>query len=75
MIELNDRIINLGYFSDICTSCKNYNKNSTNAENDIIGTCKAFPKEIPEEIWTGENNHTKSYKGDNGIQFEPTKEK
>jgi len=73
MIELNDRIINLGYFSNMCTPCKNYNKNSTDEAKDIIGTCKAFPKEIPEEIWTGEVKHTKPYKGDNGIQFEPIK--
>ena len=34
-------------------------------------SCKAFPDGIPTEILTGENDHTKPYKGDNGIQFEP----
>jgi len=33
--------------------------------------CKAFPKGIPEKILTGEHDHTKPFKGDNGIRFEP----
>ena len=36
--------------------------------------CKAFPKGIPEKIITGEHDHTKPFKGDNGIRFEPIKE-
>ena len=32
--------------------------------------CKAFPDGIPDEIWKGENNHTKPVIGDNGIRFE-----
>ncbi len=32
--------------------------------------CEAFPDEIPDEIWSGENPHTKPFPGDNGIQFE-----
>jgi len=35
--------------------------------------CKAYPDKIPEEIITGEHDHTKPYKGDNGIRFEPIK--
>ena len=31
--------------------------------------CEAFPKGIPREIYTGSFNHTKEYKGDNGIRF------
>ena len=34
-------------------------------------TCKAFPDGIPKEIADGKHDHTKSYKGDNGIRFEP----
>ena len=33
--------------------------------------CKAFPDGIPEKILTGEHDHTKPFKGDNGIRFEP----
>ena len=32
-------------------------------------TCDAFPKGIPKEIYTGEFDHTKELKGDNGIRF------
>jgi len=33
--------------------------------------CKAFSKGIPDEIIKSEHDHTKPFKGDNGIQFEP----
>jgi len=33
-------------------------------------TCKAFPKNIPDEILYGFNDHKNSFDGDNGIQFE-----
>jgi hypothetical protein len=36
--------------------------------------CKAFIKGIPEEIILNEHDHTKPFKGDNGIRFEPIKE-
>lgn len=32
--------------------------------------CDAFPDGIPKPIWNGENDHTKPYPGDHGIQFE-----
>ena len=49
-----------------CIFCKHYTKNIE---------CKAFPKGIPEEIFiTGEHDHTKPFKGDNGILFEPLEE-
>jgi hypothetical protein len=35
--------------------------------------CKAFPKRIPEEILTGNDDHSKPFKGDGGIRFEPIK--
>ena len=39
-----------------------------------ILSCKAFPK-IPSEILSGEHDHRKPFKNDNGIRFEnkPTK--
>lgn len=37
------------------------------------GTCKAFPKRIPTKIITGEHDHRKPFKGDNGIRWEPYK--
>jgi len=33
--------------------------------------CEAFPDGIPPKILMGEHDHTKPYKGDNGITFEP----
>ena len=48
-----------------CPSCKNL----IMTEEYLV--CNAFIEEIPEEILTGEYDHTKPYKGDNGIQFEP----
>ena len=49
-----------------CVSCKNY-------FGDL--TCQAFPKEIPEEILTGDNDHSKPLpKQDNDIVFEEMKE-
>ena len=32
--------------------------------------CDAFPEGIPRQIYTGEHDHTKEFKGDNGIRFE-----
>ena len=33
--------------------------------------CLAYPGGIPDEIFYGEIDHTKPYKGDNGIVFKP----
>lgn len=35
-------------------------------------TCKAYPKEIPQEILDCKVDHTKPYKEDNGITFRPS---
>ena len=45
--------------------------NGRNMEGDSVPVCKAFPKGIPKKIITGEHDHTKPYKGDHGIRFEP----
>ena len=48
--------------SSQCLMCDHYL-----GENE----CDAFPVGIPEEISSGEYDHTQPYSGDNGIQFEP----
>ena len=49
-----------------CIKCKHYKDEYK---------CDAYIKKIPLEIFTGEHDHTKPYKGDNGIRFEPIKQK
>ena len=51
-----------------CIVCKNFIDNKK-------FTCKAFPNGIPDKILTGKHDHTKLYKGDNGIRFEAIKTK
>lgn len=53
-------------YSSVCSGCANYDES-----NPMFKVCAAFPNGIPEEIFSGENNHTKPYPGDNGILFEP----
>jgi len=48
----------------ICFICKHYKGDRK---------CKAFPEKIPKEIFFGEKDHTKKFKGDNGITFEAKK--
>jgi len=51
-------------FDLICVSCKNYNVEKQ--------TCLAFPKQIPDEIWIGLDNHeTPLPNQENNIVFEP----
>lgn len=45
-----------------CPTCKHYNGTFT---------CDAYPDRIPDEILTGEYDHTEPFEGDNGIQYEP----
>ena len=52
-------------YSPSCMFCKHLQDRETYK-------CKAFEL-IPEEIWEGEIDHKKPYKGDNGIQFEKRK--
>jgi len=40
-----------------------------------VGKCDAYPKRIPSKIFLDKHDHTKPYKGDNGIRFEPIKDK
>lgn len=50
--------------SPVCSLCKHYTPIAGN-----IRKCKAF-KNIPLEIWSGEDKHTEPYPGDRGIRFE-----
>lgn len=62
-MKLDDKSLAIELYSDVCCKCKYL--------IDIRDqTCKAFPRGIPNEIWLGTNDHTKPYKGDQGIQFE-----
>jgi len=47
-----------------CLYCIHFNENSE------LPKCEAFPKGIPEEVWSGKNDHTKFIEGDGGILFE-----
>jgi hypothetical protein len=51
-------------FSEYCFRCAHAIKSKE------FMACEAFPRGIPDEISTGEVDHTKPYPGDNGIQFE-----
>jgi hypothetical protein len=51
------------FIEPVCFRCKNFDMESS--------TCLAFLLEIPDEILNGNNDHTKPFPGDGGIQFEP----
>ncbi len=50
----------------LCMKCKHLFENKP---GEWASVC-CLPNGIPEEIMTGEIDHTKPYEGDNGIQFE-----
>lgn len=50
----------------LCIKCKNFSPKS-NKERQF---CRAFPEQIPKEIWNSTILHFNSYTGDNGITFE-----
>ena len=66
-ITMDDRSVEIGMFSPVCDLCKH--KNDKYVEG-VLGICKAFPKGIPEDIWTGKVKHKRKYPGDHGIRFE-----
>lgn len=45
-----------------CDNCKHYLSELR---------CLAFPDGIPDDILSGEFDHTQPHEGDNGIQYEP----
>ena len=50
-------------YSGVCTFCKHL-------VSGVDHICAAFPNGIPPEIWEGQNDHTQSFPGDGGIQYE-----
>ena len=59
---VDNSIVTITIDKGICNQCEHLFINGI--------TCIAYPKGIPDKILTGEINHRKPYKGDNGIQFE-----
>ena len=53
--------------------CRNYlgvrNDSEPFDEIEEVNYCEAFPDRIPYEIAYGDNDHTKPFKGDNGIRY------
>lgn len=64
--QIEDIQAYVSLFSDVCSRCEHLDPRSPLGK---IKVCKAFPKGIPPEIWTGENDHTAPFPGDRGIQF------
>jgi hypothetical protein len=63
---IDDTGTKYGFGSPICSFCKNFK----GFFGDRVPKCRAFDT-IPDAIWFGENDHTKLFKNDNGIMFEP----
>lgn len=53
-----------------CFDCKHFKVDQVTRTY----VCKAFPDGIPADIKFNQVDHTKPYKGDNGIRFEPKDE-
>ena len=66
---IDDRELDKVIYSYVCLPCKHFNREAYSETGKK--TCDAFPNDIPDEIWGGENDHKKPYKGDHEIQFEP----
>jgi hypothetical protein len=49
-------------YSPVCSFC-------AYLDADGNPVCEAFPGGIPNEIWSGTNQHTEAFPGDNGLRF------
>jgi hypothetical protein len=47
-----------------CATCARFNRDDESRE-----TCDAFPDGIPEEIFSGQNDHRRPYPGDKGLTW------
>lgn len=55
-------------YTPVCFFCRHYDRSVKESDKH---SCAAFPEGIPHEIWSGANDHSQSFIGDNGIQCEP----
>lgn len=63
MTIIDDRSINVP-FPPVCFHCRRL-------QNIVGRTCDAFQnRKIPDEIWSGKNNHMTPFPGDNGLTRE-----
>lgn len=57
-----------------CSTCIHFVGDMTDAEEGLSATdelaCDAFPDGIPEDIQTGEFDHTQPHEGDHGITYQ-----
>lgn len=58
------------YVSEQCKCCKHLIRGLIKQK---APRCAAF-RRVPDDILSGEHDHTKPYEGDNGIRFEPLDE-
>ena len=68
MFVIDDRFLHYDLFNLRCQSCAHYNPER---DAKLIPVCKAFPSGIPLKIFNGQNDHSKPFPGDHGIQFAP----
>jgi len=57
-----------------CFWCLHFDDDWAKKSDSPYYRCRAF-KEIPSEILLNKHDHKKPYPGDNGIRFEPLKER
>lgn len=55
-----------------CSTCKHWTPPIARGETDTtLQTCTAYPKGIPDKIWTNRADHRQPQDRDHGIRWEP----